>query len=51
VPSAAPHDRPASLVARADTALYRAKSRRGSAFQFAGEDDTAPPQTVRRRSA
>lgn len=41
--SAAPHKVPASLVAEADAALYRAKSSRGSSFRFAG-DDVVPPQ-------
>ncbi|WP_332686961.1 GGDEF domain-containing protein [Devosia sp.] len=38
-----PHNVPASLVAQADDALYRAKSSQGSSFCFAG-DEPAPPQ-------
>lgn len=36
--STLPHTVPASLMAQADAALYRAKSVQGSSFRFAGDD-------------
>lgn len=40
--SDAPHQTADELMADADMALYRAKSRRGSAFDFAGDRNPAP---------
>lgn len=50
VTSLAPHRAPVDLAARADAALYRAKSRPGSAFSFAGDaaDETTPEPLLRR---
>ena len=42
VTSDTPHTSSASLMSQADAALYRAKSIKGSAFQFAGAPDSAP---------
>lgn len=48
VMTAAPHLAPASLVALADAALYRAKSQPGSHFRFAGDERPEPLVLARR---